>query len=223
MRALIGKNQPVPDGIDVVGVGPVSGDGLLVVEDMRVAVEPDRLNGTPGLSSVGGLADENRIGEIARVVECERDLVGVAIGPETHPWVSRPFEVTSRPSRGTIAAGELRPLRQRELSPGRAAVVRQTHALAAGPTVGEPVLLVDPDHPVGIRGIDVDPRFHLGSDVQRPGLWRAMAVRGKRAWSARLAGRCDRRACPRSSSKDQQSCGTQDNAPHETPLPQAER
>ena len=93
LGTLIGEHKPVPHRVDVVRVVLIGGDRLLVVEHRRVGVahQGDRRTPLPTAAAGERLADENGVIEVRRIVEGQRNLVGIAGGAKTHPRVRGPL------------------------------------------------------------------------------------------------------------------------------------
>ena len=173
--------QPIPDGVDEVGVEGVGRDRVLVVEELRVLVPDEGDRVAPGQPTVRGFAHQHGVlAEAGRAirrrldVEHEAEEVDVPVGRERDPGVSGPLEV---PPVGRGAPGAERDLRDDDRGPVEAAV--ETHAghVAPRPAVRPAVLLPAADEVQRVGRVRLDPRLDLAVEEDRAGLPRDI-VRG---------------------------------------------
>src|SRR2546430_9461087 len=185
------RGETVPRRVRVVGVGGVGRDGLLVIKgvgNVPVAGVPDQANGlTPGIATVGRLADEDTV-SCGVGVEGETDLISRPGGAEGYPRIRGAFIIAA--VRG-VSTGALTEVREGP-GPGCATVVRDAGHQAMRSAVRPPVLLPDRDHVVRIGRVDVQPVLFLLADAEK------LARNGWDAGAERAGGE---RTCARYPSK----------------------
>ena len=158
--------EAVPHRVNVVAVGRVRGQRILVVEEVR-AVADQRRRCAPCQATIGRADDEHRV--VARLTGIARERQGHrvdrAIRRDVDPRVGGALIVAAVGRRATAATRH----RLQHASPGLTAVERGRRDHRTRAAIGPTVLLPGGDEVARVGGIGYDERLDLGIDEEAAG------------------------------------------------------